>query len=237
MTCCGSPTASSPDRIAVKTDVDKRARALQPHGCIIPALHDAEQGSLLPGVREGALAAFGPGERQPHGAFKLRARRRQLDAFIELHGDVGPEQLLNFDRALGRQLDRGAVEMGAKGDAGVLHLAQLCKGHDLKPAEIGEDGMRPIHELVQATERRNAFRAGPQHEVVGVAEHDVGTARTQSLRRHALHRRLRADRHERGRRHHAVGGGDLAASRSTIASEEAKGESFAHSLKSKQASP
>src|SRR6202011_1013203 len=42
--------------------------------------------------------------------------------------------------------------------------------------------------------------------------------------------RLRADRHERGRRHHAVGGGDLAASRSTIASEEAKGEALEHQL-------
>ena len=97
--------------------------------------------------------------------------------------------------------------------------------------------MRPIHELVQATERRNAFRTGPQHEVIGVGEHDVGTARTQSFGRHALHRRLRADRQERGGRHRAVGGSDLAASRSPIASEEAKGERFGHSLKSKQASP
>ena len=39
--------------------------------------------------------------------------------------------------------------------------------------------MGPIHELVQATERRNAFRTGPQHEVIGVGEHDVGTARAE----------------------------------------------------------
>ena len=67
------------------------------------------------------------------------ARRRQLQAFVELHGDVGAEQALDLDRALGRQLDHGAVEMGAEGDALVLDLAQLRQRHDLEAAGIGQD--------------------------------------------------------------------------------------------------
>ena len=34
--------------------------------------------------------------------------------------------------------------------------------------------MRPAGELVQAAEPRDALGAGPQHQVIGVAEDDVG---------------------------------------------------------------
>ena len=63
--------------------------------------------SALPGLRalEGALAALGPAQRQLHRALDLVARRRQPQAFVELHGDVGAEQPLDLDRALRRQLD------------------------------------------------------------------------------------------------------------------------------------
>ena len=73
---------------------------------------------------EGALAALGPAQRQLHRALDLVARRRQLEAFVELHGDVGAEQRLDLDRAFGRQLDHRAVEMRAEGDAALVDLAQ-----------------------------------------------------------------------------------------------------------------
>ena len=75
--------------------------------------------SARPGGRafEGALAALGPAQRQLHGALDLAALGGQPHAFVELHGDVGAEQDLHLDRALRRQLDHRAVDMGAEGDA------------------------------------------------------------------------------------------------------------------------
>ena len=64
---------------------------------------------------------------------------RQPHAFVELHGDIGAEQDLHFDGALRRQLDHGAVEMRAEGDARLRHFAQGCKRHHLIAAGIGED--------------------------------------------------------------------------------------------------
>ena len=81
------------------------AGALRAQLRIVAALHDAEQRAAGRRALEGALAALGPGERQPHGAIEFGLRRRQLQAFVELHGDVGAEQMLDFDRALGRKLD------------------------------------------------------------------------------------------------------------------------------------
>jgi hypothetical protein len=52
-------------------------------------------------------------------------RGRQLRTFVELHGDVGAEQRLDFDRALGREFDEASVEMGAKRDPRGRDLAQL----------------------------------------------------------------------------------------------------------------
>ena len=41
--------------------------------------------------------------------------------------------------------------------------------------------MRPIHEAVQTAERRDAFGAGAQHQVIGVGQHDIApVARTAS---------------------------------------------------------
>ena len=53
---------------------------------------------------------------QLHRAGDLVARRRQLETLVELHGDVGAEQCLNFDCAFRRELDHGAVEMRAERD-------------------------------------------------------------------------------------------------------------------------
>ena len=115
----------APDGVACKTDIHENAGALAAQRRIIAALCDAEQTPPRRAACKGALAAFGPAERKPHGALDLAARGRQLEAFVELHDDVGAEKVLNFDRAFGRQLDGGAVEMRAKGDAVLLHPAQL----------------------------------------------------------------------------------------------------------------
>ena len=56
-------------------------------------------------------------------------------------------------------------------------LRRAGERHHLEAAGIGEDRMRPVHEVVQAAEPRDALGAGPQHQVIGVAEDDVGAER------------------------------------------------------------
>ena len=53
--------------------------------------------------------------------------------------------------------------------------------------------------------RRDHFQPGPQPQVEGIAEHDVGADVLQLDRRHRLDRAIGADRHEGRGFHRAVG--------------------------------
>ncbi len=63
-----------------------------------------------------------------------------------------------------------AVEVRAEGDAVLVQLAQRGQRHDLEAAAVGQDRAGPVHEPVQAAEPLDPVGAGPQHQVVGVAE-------------------------------------------------------------------
>ena len=99
----------------------------------------------------------------------------------------------------GREKCSAAVDMRLEAHALFGDLAQLRQRHHLEAAGIGQDRPLPVHEFVQAAQPRDALRAGPQHQVIGVAENDVGAGLAHGLRQHRLHRRRRADRHEGGR--------------------------------------
>ena len=109
-----------------------------------------------------------------------------------------------------------AVDMRLEGDARLVDLAQLRQRHDLEAAGVGEDRERPVHEAVQPAEARDALRAGPQHQVVGVAEHHVGAERLHLIRVHGLDGRRRADRHEGGRADDAARHPDFAGARRAV---------------------
>ena len=129
-----------------------------------------------------------------------RVLARIGDAFVELHRDVRAEKVgLDLDGAFGRQEVRRAVDVRAELDALLLHLAQVGEREDLIAAAVGEDRMRPAHEAVQAAEAMHPLGRGPQHQVVGVAEDDVGSCRPHLVEIERLHRAGRAHRHEGGR--------------------------------------
>ena len=114
--------------------------------------------------------------------------------------------------ALRRQVVALAVEVRVEGDAVLGHLPQVGQRHDLEPAGIGQDRAVPVHEAVQPAELGDPLGAGPQHQVIGVAEHDLGAggrAPIPAVMR--LDRAGGADRHEGRRFHRAVGGGQRAA--------------------------
>ena len=53
----------------------------------------------------------------------------------------------------------------------------------LKAARIGQDRALPAHEAVQAVAMQaDDLGTGPQHQVKGIAEHDLGTERLELLR-------------------------------------------------------
>ena len=108
-------------------------------------------------------------------------RRGKRRAFVEHHLDVGAKQALHLDGALGREQMRCAVDMRLEGHAVLLDAAELRQRHDLIAAGVGEDWPVPAHEAVQPAELGDALGAGPQHEMIGVGEDDVGAgARTVS---------------------------------------------------------
>ena len=78
-------------------------------------------------------------------------------------------------------------------------LRSDLEAEDLEAAGVGEDGPAPVHEAVQPAMRAQDFVARPQHEMKGVAEHDLGAEALELLGRHRLDGAVGAHRHE-GRR-------------------------------------
>jgi hypothetical protein len=118
----------------------------------------------------------------------------------------------------------GAVDVGLEGHPGLVDLAQGGERHDLKAAGIGEDRIRPVHELVQAAESRDALGARAQHEVIGVAQDDVGSERLDLIGIHRLDSGGGADRHEGGGADHAARHADLARPCRTVGPADREGE-------------
>ena len=86
--------------------------------------------------------------------------------------------------------------MGLEGDAILGNARQIAQAEDLETAAVGEDGQAPAHELVQPAEAADELVAGPQVEVIGVAEDDRGAAVEQIAGAQGFYGRLRAHRHE-----------------------------------------
>ena len=145
--------------------------------------------------------------------------------------------MLDLDAALRRQHVAAAVEMGAELHALLADLAQLRQAHDLEAAGIREDRARPVHEFVQAAQRRHPLGAGPQHEMIGIAQQDLGPRGGDGFRQHGLDRARRAHGHEGRRLHRAMGGMDPPAARLAVPRQELEA-GIAHAARSSsEASP
>src|SRR5690242_7039467 len=75
-------------------------------------------------------------------------------------------------------------------------LRSSAKLNTWKPPEIGQDRSLPVHEAMQTTVGCNHLRAGPEHKVVGIAEHDLRAQTLELLGRHRLDRPIGTHRHE-----------------------------------------
>ena len=147
------------DRVAVKVHVHERLGAEDAKIFFRAPLDDAEDrpARLL---AEGLFRPLGPSEREAHRALGLVMRNGQSHALVELHLDVRAQKTLHLHRSLGRQFVARSVDMRLEGHAALAELAQPGEAHHLKAAGVGEDGMGPVHEFVQAAERRDPLGPG-----------------------------------------------------------------------------
>ena len=164
------------------------------------ALDDAEQARHRP-ARHPRPARLRADQRSDSSmdSRACRFRRRIRRALVEHHRDVRAERALDLHRALGIEEDLRAVDRRAEAHALLRQLAHRREAEDLVAAGVGQDRPLPVHHAVQAAVRAHDFRAGPQHQVKGVREDDLGAAGQEFLGRDALDGPVGADRHE-GRR-------------------------------------
>ncbi len=95
-----------------------------------------------------------------------------LGAFVKRHEDVAAEGELGIHGGFGSEGVQIAIEVRLKDDALVGDFAQAGEAEDLEAAGIGEDGVGPRHEAVQAAHAADGFVAGAEVEVIGVGEQD-----------------------------------------------------------------
>ncbi|MNJ41049.1 hypothetical protein D3C77_359560 [compost metagenome] len=186
------------DGVAVEADLLQTFRRFAAQVLIGRALLDAEQGLRVAGA-EGVLGALRPAGRKLHALTGALFLGGPGDAFVQLHDDVRAQAVgLDLDRAFGRQDVFRPVDVAREGHGLLGQLGDSRQAHDLKAAGVRQDRLVPAHELMQPAEALHPLRAGTQHQVVGVAQQDVGAGLLDLIHRHRLDRGGGADRHEGG---------------------------------------
>ena len=85
-------------------------------------------------------------------------------------------------------------------------LHHVIEAEELKPARIGQHGTVVVHELLHAPRALDDVNTGTHIEMVRVRKHDLATQVVQLVDGHTFDRGMRADRHEHGGMHRAMGG-------------------------------
>ena len=109
-------------------------------------------------------------------------------------------------------------------DALLVDRPPRREAEDLVAAAVGENRLRPADKSMEAAAPGDQIVAGPQIQVIGVAEKQRRADRLQIAVRDSFHGALRADRHERGRLDLAMRRGEDAAPRAAVTVGDAEGE-------------
>ena len=89
-----------------------------------------------------------------------------------------------------------AVQVRAEADSFVGDFAKRAQAEDLKAARVGQQSARPTDEAVQPAHAPNGLVAGPQIEVIGVAQNDLRAEAFEYVLRNGFDRAGRAYRHK-----------------------------------------
>ena len=165
------------DGVAVEARPPGCARRSRPAGEVGAALDDPElvERRVAParGTRRGRVPPTPPCDRP-----RIAARRRPTAAVRTRRAPSGCRSRTpsgSSTAELGGEAVGASVVGGAEGDALVVEadVAARLEREDLVAAGVGEHVARPVGEAVQAAERADHVGAGLEHQVVGVAEHDL----------------------------------------------------------------
>jgi hypothetical protein len=110
--------------------------------------------------------------------------------------------------------------MRAEGHRVLADFSQIRKRHHLKAAGIRQHRSTPTGEALQAAECGDPLGARPQHQMIGVAEHDIGAGVARLAPMHAFHGTRGANRHESRCPHHAVRRGQSAGAGVAVGAEQ-----------------
>ena len=168
------------DGVALAGDLGDLVHMLDTEILVGTALVDAEEhlvavnglGEAVEAVHLGA-ATLQPTDGAGAGLLDVLVGGGVLDALVKGHSDGGGQVGLDLHALLGAHEDAFAVHVGGELHALLGDLAEGGQGEDLESAAVGEDGLGPIHELVEAAHVVDELVAGADVEVVGVGELDL----------------------------------------------------------------
>ena len=96
-------------------------------------------------------------------------------------------------------------------------FGEFIEAENLIPATVSENGVRPVHELMQSSQRLDQLVTRPEIEVVSVAQYDLCAERFYVIRGQCFDRGLSAYRHEAGRVDFSMRGGQNSQSSRRVA--------------------
>src|SRR5213592_359922 len=99
---------------------------------------------------------------------------------VELHDHIGAEVALDLHHDLGRKKAARAIDVRLELDTLLIDGPELREREDLEAARVGEDWAIPAHELVQPAHLAYDVVAGPEVEMIRIAE-DHGRAHADEI--------------------------------------------------------
>jgi hypothetical protein len=178
-----------------KRHLDKSGGAFLSQLRIQRALHDGEE--RLRRVFACREAAGGPALRDLQGLPRRFFIGGARDALVEHHHDVAADAALRLDAQLRAEEDAAVIDIALKHRTLLRHRPRVRQREDLITTRVREHRARPFHEAMNAAHLLKHLRPWPQQQVVGVREQNLRSRGRQRLRCLRLHRRLRADWHEK----------------------------------------
>ncbi len=119
------------------------------------------------------LASPRPPRRHLRTSRRVIALARIRRTFVEDHRDIAAESGLNFHRDLRRNKRRCSIDMILKTHSFLRDLSQFCQRKNLVTATVSQDRSVPAHEFVQPAEMFDHIEAGPNEEVISIAQNDL----------------------------------------------------------------
>ena len=199
--------AEAADGVAVEVHFDEALGAFATQIAVNTALDDAEEAlcslaefamprDFVPMGAEVIEGAARPVHGEAEAFAGAIAIGRVFGALVESHADVGAESYLHLHGVLGRKEVTAAIQMRTEAHTFIGDLAQLRQAVNLEATGVGEHGVRPTDELMQAAHAADGLVAGAEIEMIGIAEDDLRAEGFEDVLRDGFDGAGCADGHE-----------------------------------------